>query len=137
LCCGQFAKRYSRKLSALMARWLIALVRLSPKGEYVHLDAVFATIAGPRGSNANDYCYLERWALIEPAPPDAAPSAGKPGKTGLWRPTDKGRAFVRGDIAVPSTVFMYAGQDEGFTEDLLTVRQALATKFDYAELMGA
>jgi hypothetical protein len=135
-CCGQYAKRYRRKLSALMARWLIALVRLSPKGEWVHAHDVF-TALGKRGSNASDYCYLERWGMIEPAPPDAVPVRPelKPGRSGHWRPTAVGRNFVAGALQVSSVVVMYGSRLEGFEGSLVTIQQALAKKFVYEELM--
>ena len=38
--------------------------------------------------------------------------------------------------AVPSTVVTYNGEPVGFEGDEITIREALGTKFDYAELMG-
>lgn len=136
-CCDQYAKRYRRKLSSLMARWLIALVHASPNNEWVHARDVFARIP-KRGSNANDYCYLERWGLIEPAPEgvEVKPGPGrKPGRNGAWRPTQLGRDFVNGRAFVRHKVVMYAGVAEGFDGGHISIVDALGQGFDYMELM--
>jgi hypothetical protein len=109
-CCGHYAKRYRRALSALMARYLIALYHLTKDGSWVHNRDVLAQIEN-RGSNASDY--------------------------GQWRITRKGMEFVEGAIRVPQRLVHVGKKIEGFSGVDITIRDALATKFDYAELMAA
>jgi hypothetical protein len=138
-CCGHYAKRYRRALSALMARYLIALYHLTKDGSWVHNRDVLAQIEN-RGSNASDYNYLRHWGLTQPADSsrEEDKKAGrKPGANGQWRITRKGMEFVEGAIRVPQRLVHVGKKIEGFSGVDITIRDALATKFDYAELMAA
>lgn len=136
--CGQLAKRYRRKLSARMARWLIALAKLTADGSYVHAREVFGERT--RGSNADDYNYLQHWGLAQPAPSDPEEDirAGrKPGRNGEWRITPRGLEFVHGRLCVPQKVRLLPGNRlEGFDGEEIDIRAALGSRFNYAELMG-
>ena len=83
--CGQLVKAYKRKLNSNMCRALaIIYSRTKSAGIYIHVQNEF-TLLGLRAT-AMDYTYLEKWKFIE----------ANPDKSGHWRVTDKGKAFVEG-----------------------------------------
>jgi len=127
-CCGAFAKRYNRKLNSGMARWLVALVRLSPHGEWVEASAVTENIGSRIGQDATTL--LPSWNLIESCPVCLRAS-------GRWRPTQLGRDFVAGRATVPRSIYAYNKTCLGLdiTKGFITVRDALGSKFNYEELM--
>jgi hypothetical protein len=143
-CCGQFAKRYRRKLNSAMARWLIALAQLHALGhEWVHISWVAAVVGGvapwaaqakpvglsPIGSG--DYAKARYWALVVDRP--SADQAKK--DSGYWRLTDTGRAFVEGTIKLHAYAVLYNNVCEGFEGGLVSIVDALGAGFDYDELM--
>lgn len=145
VCCGQFAKRYKRKLNTGIARWLIALERLHCTGlEWVHIAWIAAVVGGknpisaqklPIGKSpigSGDYAKARYWQLIEDRP--SATTAKK--DSGYWKLTSKGRSFVNKSIKVPSRVILYNNICEGFDGDDITITDAIGTNFNYDELMG-
>lgn len=125
-CCGQLVKLYKRKLHAQMAAWLCSLVRQSgPDLHWVSIDELPA-----RGG---DYGKLVHWGLIEQQ--DKAPEDTKRRTSGLWRPTIAGRVWVQRGSAVPKYALVRLGQLVELTGELITVEDALAEQFDYAQLM--
>lgn len=128
-CCGRLVKRYHNKLKGSMARWLVALCRLSSDGAFVDQKLVFATAhRAESGAHRDDYHLLERWGLTEP-------EAGDGARAGFWRPTDKGRSFVSGRTSVPAYCVTLYGHVEGFEGDEVTIRDVVGRGFDFAELM--
>jgi hypothetical protein len=81
---------------------------------------------------SNEIGKLVHWKLVVQKPNE------DPTKrcSGLWRPTKKGRSFVYQKISVPSHVYLYNNQLEGFTDKLVDVVGALGKRFNYAELMS-
>lgn len=122
-CCGQFAKRYRLPLNANMAIFLIDLVRLCPDDGWLHyLNCRF------RG---RDYSRLLCWGLAITRGNDDPTKKN----SGFWRPTKKGIAFVERRIMVPSHVYLYDNKVEGWSDKLVTIRQALGKRFDLEEIM--
>ena len=106
-CCGQYAKRYKRKLNSSMAAALCWL--------WTH----------PK---------LAWWGFIEEKPKE---EHHKGRTSGLWRVTQLGADFARSCVSVPRYAFVYNGTVEDFTTgDAISIRCALGDRFDYAELMG-
>lgn len=127
-CCGQYAKVYKRTINAAMARALIAMYHVDTTGTWgwMHLPTA---VPGERG----DACKTAYWGLIEEesvARPDG-------GRSGWWRLTPLGGSYVRGTITMPKYAKVYDGRCLGLTGPLLSIRDALGTRFDYAELMAA
>lgn len=132
-CCDQYAKVYERKLNSGMAVALIAIYvvseRLRPQDGWLSiprdLEGVGRSLATVLTNR--EYPKLRFWGLLEPSPKAAA----------VWRITDEGKRFVRGEITVPRTVRLYDGEVlESEAHGYSTIRDALADKFDYEELMG-
>ena len=122
--CGQLVKAYKRKLNANMCRALaIIYARTNESGIYIHVQNEFTTL-GLRAT-AMDYTYLEKWKFIEV----------NPDKSGHWRVTDKGRAFVEDTLVVPSYCLVYAGNVYEWSTDTVNMTEALTTRFKLSEVL--
>lgn len=128
-CCTQRAQCYKRKLNASTARILIEMLRLSGTGQKR------AWVNIPRlGLGRADEAKARYWGLIEPMPGVRGDGSTR---TGWWRLTDRGVAFVRGATSVPKYVYLYNGRMVGQSDgEKVTITDVLGTKFNYAELMA-
>lgn len=127
-CCGQFARRYKRKLNSDMARSLILIV-----DEYLHEPSAGWVDIQTIDVRGGDYAKLRHWGLLESRPNDDETKR----TSGLWRPTELGSQFARGVILMPSHAYIYNNTVDGFTDSTTTIREALGDAFDYAELWKA
>lgn len=125
-CCGQFAKVYQRTINSAMARALILFHKEGGTTEWVHGPSI------TRAARA-DEAKLRYWELIE----ESAGRREDGARAGLWRVTPAGEQFVRGLRQVPRYALIYDGRLLGFDGDLIGIKEALGTRFDYAELMAA
>ena len=128
-CCGQYAKRYKRKLNSSMAA---ALCWMWTQSGYAWCDVPSQAPAWVL--KAREYPKLAWWGLIEEKPKEE----GQKGRTsGLWRVTQLGADFARSCVSVPRYAFVYNGTVEDFTTAApIYIRSALGDRFDYRELMG-
>jgi hypothetical protein len=127
-CCTQFARRYNRKLVSGMARSLIDLYKQSSGwGEFVHVTKIRGASQG-----GGSFSLLRYWGLIS----EAEKTTTETRTSGMWSITDRGKDFVKNQIRVPSYCVIFDGTVEGFTGDMIGIKEALNNKFDYAELMG-
>jgi len=133
-CCHRYGKAYKRKLNAGMAAMLIGIYRIAemnnPEHGWIHVSKYF--LKRRKNAVANEYSKLRFWDLIEEKPGDDETVPG----TGLWKITQQGKQFVRGDISVPRHVIIYANSLIGTSDELTTIKKSLGDKFDYYELMG-
>lgn len=120
--CGQHAKMYKRKINAGMARSLIHMYRSAGTG-WIHVKLI--------GAASREEGKLAYWGLVE----EQKGSGLHGGRAGYWRVTDKGRAFLQGQLTVPKYAKVYDGKVRGFEGDPVTIKDALGTKFDYNDLM--
>lgn len=125
-CCGRRASRYRRRIHAEMARFLCDLVRLTftEGSTWHHVDRLL-----PKNGN---YAMLRLWGLAEPSSKRTAGANAH----GLWSATTKGILFARGATTVPKYLFIWNGKVVGQSDDYVTIREALGTRFSYSELMG-
>jgi hypothetical protein len=137
--CERRARVRGRKLNAGMAWMLIKLysytVKEKPKDGWIHVTKLFLTYK--RNAVAAEYPKLEYWGLIQPLPNDDLEKRG----SGFWRVTDKGVQFVLGELRLPRRAFVaepgFDARVLGFDDEKTTsIREALADKFDYEELMA-
>lgn len=123
--CGQYVKVYKRKITSTMARSLIEMYREAGK-EYAHLPTVISSQRADEGK-------LAYWGLLEEEKvrrPDG-------GRAGYWRVTDLGEAFIRSGLAVPKYAYVFNGKVLSLDNSVnVSIKDALGTKFDYAELMA-
>jgi hypothetical protein len=138
-CCGQHAQRYYRTLNSGMARWLIVLGKLTAlKDEWASTAQVIQHAArlqsfGSSLGSGESPSLLPCWGLIESQPNDDP----KKKASGLWRPTERGRAFAAGMITVPKTAVVYNNKLERLEGVMITIKEALGSKFSYEDLMKA
>ena len=126
-CCGQFVKKYPRKLNAQMARGLISLYHLSKNKTYpIHIHQIF------NNRHPADFAKLKYWKLIKEGKNEDSDKR----TSGKWFITYKGIQFIKGEIQIPKYVDLYNDKALGFSTEMTTIKDALGNKFDYAELMG-
>ena len=129
-CCKRTARIYRRKLNAGMARVLVRMVEIharAPMQLWIHIHDIF----GGFGQKHRDWPLLKLWGLVEPRTRKTRTENAR----GFWRVTELGRAFVEGRTRAPAYVFVFDGEKTGSSDEVVTIREALGTKFDYRELM--
>ena len=137
-CCNQRVKLYLRKLNSGMALFLIGLYRLSKKNAYLPdgKPAWFTNkeVMKEMGINTSslDYSVLRHWELIKKK---EANEDGVKRQSGYWQLTLAGLSFVQGHFSVKEKVNVYNNKRYGFSGNLITIKQALGSKFNYTELM--
>jgi hypothetical protein len=129
-CCGQLARSYRRKLNSAMARDLIWLVKQSgSQRRWVNLHEE----APIELQQSRELAKLAHWGLIE----EKLQASERGARTsGVWRPTDDGIEFAYGRLRLSAYVTLYDNTVQGFSEEMITVHQALANHFDFDELWG-
>src|SRR5262245_9685330 len=122
--CGQYAKVYRRKLTAHTAVLLIAMYRKAGSN-WVHWPSL--------GLGHADEAKARYWGLIE-AKPDEIREDGS-SRTGWWRLTALGVAFVCNRITIAKYARIYDGRCLGLRGEHVTIGDVLGTKFNYDHLM--
>jgi hypothetical protein len=122
--CGQYAKVYRRRLNGQMAKALIAIYRAAAK-DWVHIRTIV-------GSARADEAKLRYWGLLE----EGNERREDGGRAGYWRVTDDGEKFILLRLAVPTYALVYDGQCIDHDGPDIDIKEALATRFNYAELMS-
>tara|TARA_R110000744_G_scaffold28730_1_gene68941 strand:- start:620 stop:1144 length:525 start_codon:yes stop_codon:yes gene_type:complete len=127
-CCGASNKVYKRKLSSTMTATMCAISATDEEGGWVHLNRV-----PRRFVHGGEVAQLQHWELLEQKRNDNT----RKRRSGVWRLTPKGYAFVRGELRVPSHAFVCSPGDRllGWETTTTGVVEALGDHFDYQELM--
>ena len=126
-CCGRLCKLYPRKLHKEMATFLIQLVRAAEHDDgWIHIRNLLP--ASPKAST--DGSYLTHWGLLETKPSDPGEKSD-----GFYRPTDKGKRFVQGKVRVPSHAYIFSGRCYHFSDEQVSITEALGQPFNYREMM--
>lgn len=127
-CCGQNVKLYRRKLYSTLARQLIMLyhARGNDADGWLHIGEINVFISG-----GGDLAKVRYWGLVEAAD-ERTPVENS---AGMWRITDRGVAFVECRLRVHKYVLLFDGRVIGFAGEEITIREALGSSFDYAELI--
>lgn len=127
-CCGQHAKLYKRIITSGIAWSLIGLYRHGAAERYVHKP----TVLKGWGSASRDESTARYWGLLV----EETTQREDGGRAGYWRLTVRGIAFVRDAGVVQKYALVYNGECLGLEGELIGIRDALGTKFDYDELMA-
>lgn len=125
-CCNQYAKVYRRQINSGMARSLIAMYLHGPQGQWVHLPTQV-------GARSREEGKLRYWGLVQEQV-DVQREDG--GRSGYWRLTDAGRAWVTGQSTVAKYVTVYNNTVLESYGEQITISDALGGRFSYAELMN-
>lgn len=123
-CCGQWAKTYKRTINAKMARSLVVVWK-SVGWDWAYLPDVV-------GSQSREESKLRYWGLLEEAPGRRADG----GHTGYWRITARGAEWVQEKIAIQTYAHVYNGECLGHSGPLMSIRDALSTRFSLDELLA-
>lgn len=121
--CGHVYRVYKRSIHGKPAWFLLQLVKLYREtGDWVHSRTL---IPGAEKSST-DAAYANAWGLVRK----------HPDQHGLYKPTFFGCLFVDGELLVPAHAFINNHRRTclGFTDELVSIHEALATKFDYDDL---
>ncbi len=138
--CDQHAQRYYRRINSGMARWLMVLARMSPRGsdkwvstkDVIQRAATYKGFGSSQGSGEAP-SLLPFWGLIETRPNDDPEKK----HSGVWRVTELGYDFVESKVMVPRTAVVYNNVLERLEGDLVGIKACLGKKFNYEELMSA
>ncbi len=135
-CCHQRVQFYRRTLTTSMAYALIVIdthFRTSP--EWLHVPQYLTEVGADEAARGGDYAKLKDWGFIEPQPGKRADDSSR---TGFWRITESGKAFVRGEIRAPKIIEMYNQRPTGrsVSDETVSIQEALGTRFDYTKLMA-
>lgn len=101
--CDQHARVYRRHVSAGPCWWMANMMRYfdeHPGEEWVKTGDG-GQIPAPRGG---DYAKMRFWGFVEQKEDLRDDGSAR---VGWWRLLPHGRAFLRGEVAVPKTVFVY------------------------------
>lgn len=131
-CCSQIAKVYKRRLHSGMASRLILLSKLSTTEEpWVSVNTLYR---GTRSISPKDFPYFRFWGFIEKNQDKLPKGGGR--RNSLWRITDEGRDFVKGERLAHAYAKIYDNNVLSFSDEQVSIREALGTDFDYDQLMG-
>lgn len=127
-CCDQRAKVYRRKFSAAMCRGLIWLYHEGGAHRFVHVNE-----KAPRWliGFGGYFALAEKWGLIE----DVENTDERKRRSGMWRLTPIGVAFVECRVRIATHVEVYNNEAIGWSDEHATIEQLLADRFSYAEIM--
>jgi len=145
-CCGQLCKIYSRTIHASMAAGLVVLERIQRRDPLLHRSVdvrqirgeLEAKLTGQSVNPTSDFAKLRYWDLIKEASLNKEElEEGQKRTSGRWSITRMGSLFVRQELKVPRLVKVYNGQVLGFDGETITIRQALAGRFNWEQLWAA
>ena len=126
--CGQNVKLYKRKLGKIQCEALILLNEANKEMEWVHVRTIII-----KRNIHGDFAKMLYWGFIE----KKVNEDSKKKDSGIWKITEKGKKFLRGEITVPTHAFIYNGDLKGFSEHHTDIDTALGSDFDYGELMSS
>jgi hypothetical protein len=130
-CCDKWCKVQPRPINPTQCRILIWLVEAAgPERRYVDVPK-----EGPAWvQRTKQHTTLRHWGLVE-RPPSTDPDRKH---SGLWRPTERGRAFAMDALAIPKRVAIYNDTVLGFRGPHVTIREVFANGkgFSYREAMN-
>ena len=128
-CCARWGKIYRRPINSSMARALLWLVNAPHRGDgWVHVPST-APIWMLR---SHQLPTLHLWGLVMHIRPEPTKLAS----SGLWQPTELGRAFAANKVTVKRYVYVYNNTALEFEGSEIGISDALGDKYNYAEIMA-
>lgn len=123
-CCTQMAKVYRRKLNSSMARTLITMYRHGAEHRFVHSPSL--------PGDTHEASQLQWWGLVE----EERALREDGGRTGWWRLTPRGTAFVQAEATTYSHARIYDSRCLGLTGGQVLIGDCIGNRFSYRELMA-
>lgn len=127
--CGQRVQKYRFKFNSGMARLLIEFRKAET---WIHVTNHFRKIG--LNAHAMNYGKLKFWQLIEKQP--KGQNTGDKNASGYWRITPIGRDFVDQKTTIKSHVYFFDNKVLGYSDQDISIDEALGQYFSYSELMG-
>lgn len=133
-CCSKWVKRYRRRLNGAVVRSLAWLVLASEDPSIADPDGwIDVPRFGPRWMlRGNPHPKLRLWRFAERKAVDDQSSVRC---SGVWRPTDLGRRFARGEVDAPDSVFEYLSEVDSVSPERVRFAEVMDVEFDYRALM--
>lgn len=88
----------------------------------------------PKAKASADAVFLRHWGLIERKPPEESEKGKISQPKGIYRPTQMGIDFLEGKILVKKAFWEWRGVMY-WSDDSISVQDALGTPFDYEEVV--
>ena len=126
--CTQFAKVYRRQVHSTMARVLVLAYR-SCEQDWFQLSSIEKQMNRGGSSEAGKLRY---WGLLQ----EEIEKRPDGGRSGWWRITDTGAAFVLDRSTIQKYALIYDGRCLGLDGPHINIRDALGKKFNYNQLMA-
>lgn len=130
-CCRRHAQIYKRRLHYTIAWQLITLYKLNGYADWI--NAVHLLMPGMHSTS--DFPTARYWKLIERRPLGTGDDGKK--TSGWWRLTASGMGFVLGSATITKVALVFDDKVLDFEGEEITIRDALAGRFDYSALMAA
>lgn len=127
-CCTQYAKVYRWSLYGTAIRALALFYRLGGTTQFVHSR----DLKGYGHAGQGDASRLRNWGLLE----EETSRRQDGGRSGYWRVTARGEAFLHGRISVPKYLHVYNNRVLKHSGPDVGVRDVLGTRFNYDDLMA-
>lgn len=132
-CCGQYVKVYKRPLNSTMVREMLDFYMEAGVGKFMHFLEIRNFIE--RGyAGGGDFQKLAYWGFIEKLPLEESEDKKSSGK---WAITERGEAFLKGELTVKSHALVFDGRVLGFCGDDVTIDTIPVKGFSFRELMSA
>lgn len=134
-CCTQLSKVYARTITSTMAYALICIYRAGD--DWLHVPDYLSRVCqvGPT-VRGGDWAKLTAWGLLQEHEGGVREDGSS--RTGYYRITAAGKAFVKGETTLPRYALFYDGRVLRLAGDKqITINSALGKRFDYRELMAA
>ncbi len=134
--CDSLLKRYRRYLDHSKVRTLKILYDYTEKNptiEWVHIPNVLTELK-VKSSRGGDFAKLRFWGLVEPHSGSRLDGSKR---TGLYKITELGKAFVREETKVPAYIYMYQSRLYDVDEKipLISFNESLDIHYDHKEQM--
>lgn len=135
-CCGQYAKRYKRKMYATPCLILVAYYKLgNVDSDFHHINEALQLVPqAKRMKVTGDSHKANYFDLLEQMPKPEEITHKR--TSGFWRITHKGKLFVERKIKIPRYALVYNAEILGFEGEEIGIEEALGKQFNYEELMS-
>lgn len=121
-CCKRWGKIHKYKLTQAQAFALKWIEQNASEDGWVNVQA-----HAPRWMmRAKTYPLLAHWDLLE----------AQGARSGMWRVNSRGHQFIKGNLLVPSGVFVFDNTVWGYTDEEISFRGCFGINFDFDEFMS-